>query len=186
MSLDTFRKRTLAELSISQEVKDYAAQAMKGITKEDFIAITIAGIAALWLDSGFGPNYVISKPFLLTHGAQDRANGGVFPRSSAAWTANEPNCRYEVIPNAGHTAIWITPRHSTRSYLIFSNRKFNNGVAAASPKRKLVLQLLCVRIRILFDGGLRALINFLIYALTCSGVWAWNATAEVCRLVPLL
>ena len=70
------------------------------------------------------------------------------------------------------------------SYLIFSNRKFINGEAAASPKGKLVLQLLCVCIRILFDSGLRALSNFPTYDLTGSGVWALITTAEVCRLVP--
>ncbi len=109
MSLATFRKRTLAELALSDEVKSYATQAMEGISKEDFIAIIMAGVACLWLDSGFGPDYVIPTPFLLTHGAYDRANGGVFPRQAPAWAARETNCRYEVIPDAGHTAHMDNP-----------------------------------------------------------------------------
>lgn len=104
MSLEDFRKRTLENLSLSQEVKEYATRAMEVIPKDDFVAIIIAGIAALWLDSGFRSDYFSPKPFLLTHGAQDRANGNVYSKQAKAWAAREPNCRYEMIPNAGHTA----------------------------------------------------------------------------------
>jgi 3-oxoadipate enol-lactonase len=109
MSLEDFRKRTLENLSLSQDVKEYAARAMKVIPKNDFVSIIIAGIAALWLDSGFHSDYVIPKPFLLTHGAQDRANGNVYSKQAKAWAAREPNCRYEIIPNAGHTAHMDNP-----------------------------------------------------------------------------
>jgi 3-oxoadipate enol-lactonase len=109
MSLEEFRKRTLANVSLTQAVKEYSARAMEGISKADFISITIAGIAALWLDSGFPSDYVIPKPFLLTHGAQDRANGNVYPKQAKAWAAREPKCRYEIIPDAGHTAHMDNP-----------------------------------------------------------------------------
>ena len=109
MSLEDFRKRTLQNLSLSQDVKAYAARAMEVIQKDDFVAIIIAGIAALWLDSGFRSDYVIPKPFLLTHGAQDRANGNVYSKQAKAWAAREPNSRYEIIPNAGHTAHMDNP-----------------------------------------------------------------------------
>ena len=109
MSLDTFRERTLGDLAVNQSVKDYAARAMSGISKDDFIAIVIAGIAALWLDSGFPADYVIPKPFLLTHGDQDHANGNTYPRQAPAWVAREPNCVYKVIPKAGHTAHMDNP-----------------------------------------------------------------------------
>ena len=110
MSLDEFRKRTLANLAREQAVKDYAAQAMESIPRDDFVAITLAGIAALWLDSGFPSDYVIPKPFLLTHGAQDRANGNVYAKQAKAWAAREPHCRYEIIPDAGHTAHMDNPK----------------------------------------------------------------------------
>jgi pimeloyl-ACP methyl ester carboxylesterase len=45
----------------------------------------------------------------LTHGARDCANGGVFPRQSPVWAAQEPGCRYVVIPDAGHTAHMDNP-----------------------------------------------------------------------------
>jgi 3-oxoadipate enol-lactonase len=109
MSLDEFRKRTLANISLTEPVREYAAQAVEGISKDDFIAITIAGIAALWLDSGFEPDYVIPRPFLLTHGAQDNANGNVYAKQAKAWAAREPNCRYGTIPDAGHTAHMDNP-----------------------------------------------------------------------------
>ena len=109
MSLDEFRRRTLANLAVKQAVKDYAAQAMESISKDDFIAITLAGVAVLWLDSGFPADYVIPKPFLLTHGAQDRANGNVYAKQAKIWAAKEPNCRYEIIPDAGHTAHMDNP-----------------------------------------------------------------------------
>jgi 3-oxoadipate enol-lactonase len=126
MSLDEFRKRTLANLSLTQEVKEYAAQAMKGISKDDFISITIAGIAALWLDSGFEADYLITKPFLLTHGAQDRANGNVYPKQAKIWAAHEPNCQYEIIPDAGHTAHMDNPAAFNTILLDFLKSNVHN------------------------------------------------------------
>ncbi|MCE7982642.1 MAG: alpha/beta hydrolase [Caldilinea sp. CFX5] len=119
MSLATFHQRTLADLSLSPAVKVYAAQAMADIPKADFITIIMAGLACLWLDAGFSPTYVIPKPFLLTHGAQDHANGGVFPRESSAWAAREPNCRYEIIPDAEHAAHMDNPAFFTKLLLDF-------------------------------------------------------------------
>jgi 3-oxoadipate enol-lactonase len=119
MSLAAFRRRTLAELSLSDSVKAYAAQAMGGISKEDFVAIIMVGVACLWLDGGFGPGYVIPAPFLLTHGASDRANGGVFPRLARSWAAQQKTCRYEIIPDAGHTAHMDNPAAFNRVLLDF-------------------------------------------------------------------
>ncbi len=109
MQLDTFRKRTLADLALLDSVKAYGAQAMQSISRENFITITMAGIACLWLDSGFNPGYVIPVPFMLTHGDSDRANRGVFPRQAPVWAAREPNCHYEIVPQAGHTAHMDNP-----------------------------------------------------------------------------
>lgn len=123
MSLDSFRQRTLANLSVSQDVKACGAQAMQDIPKEDFVTIIIAGIACLWLENGFEANYRIPKPFLLTHGALDNANGKVFHRTAAAWAAQEPDCRYEVIPNAGHTAHMDNPTAFNAVMLDFLHSK---------------------------------------------------------------
>jgi 3-oxoadipate enol-lactonase len=93
MSLDAFRRRTLQDLAASDRVKAYAERAMAGIDRDDFIAITMAGVRCLWEDSGFGTGYTIPKPFLLLHGAQDRANRGVYPRRAPRWAAREPRCQ---------------------------------------------------------------------------------------------
>lgn len=109
MSLDSFRERTLKELSISQDVKSYASKAMEHITKEDFIKIIASGVEAMWSDLGVSEAYRIPIPFLLTHGENDLANGKVFHKQSPRWAAKEPNCYYEIIPNAGHTAHMDNP-----------------------------------------------------------------------------
>jgi 3-oxoadipate enol-lactonase len=109
MKLETFRKRTLTDLSLLDEVKTYATKAMEGISKEDFLTIIMTGVACLWVDSEFDNDYVIPVPFLLTHGDSDRANGGVFLKESPIWAEQETNCDYKIIPNAGHTAHMDNP-----------------------------------------------------------------------------
>jgi 3-oxoadipate enol-lactonase len=48
------------------------------------------------------PDYRISVPFLLTHGAHDKT--GNIRRAAPAWAHREPRCEYVVVPNAGHMA----------------------------------------------------------------------------------
>lgn len=103
-TVEDFRRRTLENLSVSPAVRDYAMRAMAGIGKQEFISIILAGFDCLARDQGFPQDYRIGKPFLLTHGALDKANGGVFPRQAPSWMAKEPHGRYEIIPDAGHTA----------------------------------------------------------------------------------
>ncbi len=109
MDLNSFRYRTLEDLSIKEDVKSYAAKAMEYISKEDFIKITLAGVEALWLESGIPEDYRIPVPFLLLHGDSDDANGKVFHKQSPKWASQEPNCHYEIIPEAGHTAHMDNP-----------------------------------------------------------------------------
>ncbi len=104
MTLESFRKRTIENVSTREEVTRYAYEATGQLTKDDYIAVIMAGLACLAKDAGYGPGYVIPKPFLLTHGAQDKANNGIFPKNAPAWAKREPRCTYRVIPNAGHTA----------------------------------------------------------------------------------
>lgn len=125
MDLETFRERTLADLALMDTVKSYATQAMKHISKEDFIAITMAGIAALWLESGIPKNYTIPVPFLLTHGDSDKANGRVFHRQSPKWAEREPNCHYETIAKAGHTAQMDNPIAFNEVLIDFLQKNIN-------------------------------------------------------------
>jgi pimeloyl-ACP methyl ester carboxylesterase len=47
------------------------------------------------------PGYTIAQPWLLVHGDHDTAP---IRDHAPDWAAREPNCRYAVIPNAGHNA----------------------------------------------------------------------------------
>lgn len=102
--IGNFRKRTVAELSLKPEVTERAYEATGHLSKAEFIKIIKAGVDCLGIDAGFGDDYTVPVPFLLTHGAADRANGGIFTRSAPAWAARQPSCTYAVIPDAGHTA----------------------------------------------------------------------------------
>jgi pimeloyl-ACP methyl ester carboxylesterase len=103
-SLESFRKQTVAHVSISEAIRKYAYDAAGKFSKEEFINVIMAGVECLAQDAGYGTRYTIPKPFLLTHGDQDTANNGIFPRSAPVWMQKEPNCVYKVIPQAGHTA----------------------------------------------------------------------------------
>lgn len=103
-SLETFRKRTVENVSDREDVTQYAYEATGRLSKEEFLTVVMAGVVCLAEDMGFGPAYVISNPFLLTHGERDNANNRIYPRSAPAWAKKEPNCTYKVIPGAGHTA----------------------------------------------------------------------------------
>ena len=48
------------------------------------------------------PGYIMSIPLLLTHGDLDRA--GNVAKTALEWAEREPDCRYEVIPEAEHNA----------------------------------------------------------------------------------
>lgn len=109
MHLESFRERTLEDISIKDSVKGYARAAMNHIPKDDFIRIIMSGVEALWTKSGIPEDHVIPVPFLLMHGDSDNANGKVYQIESPKWEKRQPNCRYEVIPYAGHTAQMDNP-----------------------------------------------------------------------------
>lgn len=102
-SLQSFRKRTVEHVSLKDEVTRYAYEATGRLSKEEFITVIMAGVAGLSSDAR-GRASVIARPFLLTHGEQDKANNGIYPRSAPEWARKEPHCTYKVVPQAGHTA----------------------------------------------------------------------------------
>jgi pimeloyl-ACP methyl ester carboxylesterase len=63
------------------------------------------------------PGYRITQPVLLVHGDQDRL--GDIAKIAPRWAAREPNCRYEVIPNASHMAMMDNPEVYNRLLLDF-------------------------------------------------------------------
>ena len=123
MHLESFREKTLAELSIKDSVKEYARGAMDHIPKGDFIKIIMSGVEALWTDSGIPENHTIPLPFLFMHGDSDNANGKVYQKESPEWEKRQPNCRYEIVPNAGHTAQMDNPEGFNSIFIKFLNEE---------------------------------------------------------------
>jgi pimeloyl-ACP methyl ester carboxylesterase len=62
-------------------------------------------------------NYQIQVPFLLTHGDQDALTDVI--QQAPLWAQREPNCRYVVIPDAGHNANQDNPEFFNRVLLTF-------------------------------------------------------------------
>lgn len=83
------------------------------MTKQEFITVWKAVATGLHEES----NYRIQQPFLLTHGEHDKT--GIVSKAVPDWADREPNCRYEVIPDAGHNANQDNPAVFNRILLTF-------------------------------------------------------------------
>jgi len=123
MHLESFRERTLEELSIKDSVKEYARAAMNHIPKDDFIKIIMSGVEALWTESGVPADHKIPVPFLLMHGDSDNANGKVYQKESPEWEKRQPNCSYQTVPEAGHTAQMDNPEGFNDILMEFLNQE---------------------------------------------------------------
>jgi len=121
-SVKNFQKRTLENLSEKESVVNYAVDTTNLLSKEEFIEIIMAGVECLGFDSGYGHGYIIPMPFLLTHGERDKANEGIFSRNGPKWAEKEPNCTYQVVPDAGHTANQDNPEVFNQILLEFLNK----------------------------------------------------------------
>ena len=107
-------KKVISERTAETErAKQYAYRATSQLTKQEFTTIWKGVADALHSN----PDYVIEKPFLLTHGDADRT--GTIARDAPSWADREPNCRYEVIPNAGHNANDDNPEYFNEVLLEF-------------------------------------------------------------------
>ncbi|WP_440764260.1 alpha/beta fold hydrolase [Natronorubrum sp. DTA7] len=78
--------------------KRYAYNATCQLSKREFLTVWKAVAVCHHAE----PGYRIRKPFLLTHGEHDGT--GTIARDAPAWAERETDCRYEVIPGAGHNA----------------------------------------------------------------------------------
>lgn len=121
-SVETFRRRTVQDLSTRDDVTRYGYDATGRLSKHEFVTVIMAGVDCLGADLGYDADYTIPRPFLLTHGEHDRANRGVYPKRAPAWAAKEPNCTYHVVPGAGHTANLDNPEAFNRLLLDFLAR----------------------------------------------------------------
>lgn len=117
-------KRTVATTTaLRPEIRSYAEDAVGAMSKQDFIRIW-RGVARAMRPE---PGYRIEVPLLLTHGDQDRT--GNIARIAPAWAQRDPQCRYEVIPNASHNANQDNPGVFNRILLEFLAEHFPAGGA---------------------------------------------------------
>jgi 3-oxoadipate enol-lactonase len=96
---ETLKRSSLAGDSLKKEVQDYIYDAFSMIPKPEYLLLCERMAECLHAESG----YRITQPLLLAHGDQDRL--GDIAKIAPEWAAREPNCRYEVIPNARHMAM---------------------------------------------------------------------------------
>lgn len=118
-SVETYRRRTVRDLSTRDEIKRYGYESTARLAKDDYLALILAGVDCLAADLGYSGDYTIPRPFLLTHGQQDDANRGLARKRAPAWAAKEPACTYQVVPDAGHTANLDNPETFNRLLLNF-------------------------------------------------------------------
>jgi len=111
---ETLKKSPLPYASAGKEVQEYTYAAYSMLSKLAFIEIN-KGMALTGLHAE--PGYRIQAPMLLVHGDGDKM--GDIAKIAPLWAAREPDCRYEVIPNARHFAILDNPQVFNRLLLEF-------------------------------------------------------------------
>lgn len=112
------RKQYADKMGVTRSVKEYALNATGLLSRDEFISAYAGAVKAICDEAGYGTSYHISRPFLLTHGDEDAVDGGM-AKGSSAWAKREPNCRYEVIPDAGHNANQDNPAYFNQVLLDF-------------------------------------------------------------------
>lgn len=95
------RKLTPLASGLKSNTSALSALVSQSVTRDDRLRFWIALMSAYRHE----PGYRIPCPLLLTHGRYDYLVGlGTIPYLAPRWAKREPNCRYVVIPNAGHNA----------------------------------------------------------------------------------
>ena len=122
---DNLRQQTAANISVKPAVQSYAYEAMRQLTKEDFMKVWNAVTGLLHHE----PGYRIEHPLLITHG--DRDEVGNIKNISPKWAGRDPNSRHVVIPAAGHNANQDNPEFFNEVLLDF----LDENVSGESGKR---------------------------------------------------
>jgi 3-oxoadipate enol-lactonase len=107
--------QSLQMTTISKASQDLLRPAMQTLSKDEFAEIMIATSACLHYE----PGYQINKPLLLMVGEQD-ATGNI-RKVMPVWAQHEPQCRFEIIPNARHAPNLDNPAYFHRLLLEFLN-----------------------------------------------------------------
>lgn len=107
------KRLMVRSIALRPEVRAYAKDSADQLTKAEFLQIWRAVAEGLSPD----PEYRIGVPHLLTHGDHDKT--GNVASMGPTWAKREPQCRYEVIPNASHNANQDNPESFNRVMLEF-------------------------------------------------------------------
>ena len=118
---ENLRKQTVENIAVTPEVREYAHEAMRQLTKEDFMKVWNAVAGLLHHE----PGYRIEHPLLITHGEEDKA--GNIKKVSPKWAERDPNSRYVVVPAAGHNANQDNPEFFNRILLEFLDEHVSKG-----------------------------------------------------------
>ena len=111
-------RRVIADRTAETEAaKRYAYDATGQLSKREFVTVWKAVASSLHSE----PEHVIEKPLLLTHGDADET--GTIARDAPSWAEKEPDCRYEVIPDAGHNANQDNPEFFNEVLLEFLDER---------------------------------------------------------------
>lgn len=103
------RRHSARASAVTPAARAYVYDAMSQLTKTEFAAVMAELMRGLHPE----PDYRISHPLLLVHG--DRDGTGNIARIAPQWAAQEPDCHYVVVPNAGHMAQLDNPTYLTQT-----------------------------------------------------------------------
>lgn len=112
-----FTQAVAKSTATKPDVQRYALEAIRQIKRDDFLTIWKAFTLAID-DTGI-PGHHIRVPLLITHGEHDKLGGGRIKTQAPQWAAQEPDARYQVIPDAGHNANQDNPAYFNKELLEF-------------------------------------------------------------------
>lgn len=113
-----FRKLLAKTTALQPEVQSYAFEVTGQLKKHEFVEVWKAVAGAIQPV----PNYYIEHPLLLTHGDKDRT--GNIAKKAPYWAERDPNCVYQVIPEASHNANQDNPDQFNRILIDFLNEHY--------------------------------------------------------------
>ncbi len=110
---DRLKRQSARASAVRPEVQAWLLNLYNQVSKEEFIETLQATARCIHPE----PAYCIPHPLLITHGDEDLTAS--VRRMAPIWAAREPNCRYEVIPAAGHAANMDNPAFFNRLLVDF-------------------------------------------------------------------
>lgn len=102
---ETLLRQSAKAAAVKPDVQQYVCDAMHRLSKDEIVIVLTETMKCLRDE----PGYRIPKPFLLVRGEHDST--GAIAKQAPQWAARESQCRYVVIPNAGHCANQDNPEY---------------------------------------------------------------------------